>query len=751
MKFMNLYIWVVVFVLTACGGGGGGAGSDGNDESAPTLRLSNQSLSFSGNLGESGQSKKVFASVSNTNKLTSDIYVITTLPEERFFDAIIVMNGTSTGYIDVGVSYPDALGIGIHTGSFELSVCTAVSADGKSCAKHIKGSPQKIDLVYTVGLPSITLGQSSITFDTKEGELPNTDPIFVSMTSLPHKYQYSNEFYDGLRYQINYQGSDTNWLEITTINTSTAEFAITKNLPIGVYRANVTISTTLEEFKPITVPVALNVVANTIVSEARQLNFNVEDQSSLDALTKTIDASTRSGDSLEWSITSNQEWIDIDFSPESGNQKSINVILNRKISMLKNGKYEARILINAGADHFEIPVTLDLDVVQFDYADSYFSYDGEAKKLKVFGERFGRIGNSSLLLNETQVLYTVINENELEIELPVLSVGAYELKSENSIVSYLSKVNHVVISEEEFDDQNIELDPFISNNRLIFEPVSKKIFYFDSQSMLRCYSYVNQGWVSVNIISEEEPVRGFYFSLSVDGKSILVVGPRSVLYRVDVDSLTVTKIEIKPSSNYSPYDNYNVFSMTDELVVFNSNESLVIANTRLGTTTGIKANTFGQFNIWREFRQLESSADRSRIEVGVYDGVNLQTLLIDKTTSEFTLVDVLPSYAISPDGSRLVRQGKVFDQSQNLIFDLPYESGLYEFAGANNLIYGGNGLNQLLTRYELPDIANGSVTATTVDVNFGIGFTLDSYVVSPSGNTIFSIDRDKLYIENVNN
>jgi hypothetical protein len=133
-------------LLCACGGGGGGGGA-----AAPVFSIATKTLTFSANINSAAPaSQAVSGSVSGSLSGTLYILVQVTGPAVSGVTQFVVSG--NSGSASVNVQSPNALGVGTYSSVLTVTACLN---DATCATGQLQGSPQTINVTYTVTGPAI--------------------------------------------------------------------------------------------------------------------------------------------------------------------------------------------------------------------------------------------------------------------------------------------------------------------------------------------------------------------------------------------------------------------------------------------------------------------------------------------------------------------------------------------------------------------------------------------------------------------
>lgn len=147
--------WLAVLLLAACGGGSGdgsagggsGGGGSGGNSSTGTLSLSASSLVFTAaGLGATSPPSQLVTATVSTNVAAPVVYVRVAASGTAVTSVSNLQISGNSGSAFVAVASPNALGPGVHASTITVTACTG----GPDCTSGIIGSPQTINVTYTI-------------------------------------------------------------------------------------------------------------------------------------------------------------------------------------------------------------------------------------------------------------------------------------------------------------------------------------------------------------------------------------------------------------------------------------------------------------------------------------------------------------------------------------------------------------------------------------------------------------------------
>ncbi|MDO8989009.1 MAG: IPT/TIG domain-containing protein [Sideroxyarcus sp.] len=240
-KVARLFAFVILFALSACGGGGGDGGAGG-----AVLSVSTNNLTFSASntYSSTPAPQTVVASLSGGSGV---VYMSVFGSGAAIESTNFTITGDTTGEASISVRAPSTLGVGTYTGTVTVEGCTDVN-----CTSQITGSPQTINVTYTVA--GITAAPAAVDFSVGEGQTPSAKNVTLTAASGSQAWTSS----------ITYDSGTSGWLSVPASGASlpaTVAFNAS-SMPAGIYRAHVTFNSTNGSTQ--VVPVALNVSSSGV-------------------------------------------------------------------------------------------------------------------------------------------------------------------------------------------------------------------------------------------------------------------------------------------------------------------------------------------------------------------------------------------------------------------------------------------------------------------------------------------------------
>ena len=736
----KLLVLLVSIALTACGGGGGGGGSDNGGNSggsAPTLSASPLTLDFTSTLGQNNPpEQKIYASVSNSNKLSGTIYVNLVKPDDHLYSANINIVG-DRATITVGITSADSVGPGTYKSSLQILVCT-----DQACKNQIAGSPVTAQINYKVNKPNIKASVENISLSGKRGQQP--DPVLFNYfaSSMPFNVN-ANDVYNNVKVDIEYTSAQTDWLTGQQDKSNLKyQLGVSRPVPVGVHTAKLNFSSSDGVLNSYSIPVTYTVTENSIVTSSDALTFQLRQQSTASTFSKSITL-TAASDAFSWAASANQPWLTVTESGNSGSQ--LQVTLNNEVAKLKNGIYSALVSVkrDGSNDRYDVPVTLDMNTVQFDYATPWYTYTGSNQDLHIFGENFDQL--DTLYFNDQAVTdFTLVSNSEIRVKMPALANATYSIKAGADVDAVASKARVSVLEPENFPAAEITLPR--TGAKVLYEPVTQQLIIgndrYDQNSLPLIYKFVDGQWQQRTI--EGSSGLPNVYSITPDGRE-LIAGSDLSLWTIDLETLKAKKL-VTYSYVFSLESINSAIGLSDDEILFHDNyfgSLLVVYNRRTNQNRYIDVTKLEPENFWRHIHHINASTTRNYVELSIM-GMNNEGSIGIFNPHDYSIrfEDRSESSAISSDGKKLAYwNGEVRDDQNNLLGRLADSSfrNIW-FTADGDYAYGFAYEGGKLFKYDLNSVTNGYYSATEVNDDYQIG------TIAPSGKTAFKVNESTLKI-----
>jgi len=742
----KLFVLLVSIAITACGGGGGGGGGGGtggdSGGSTPRLSASPPSLDFTSTQGlNNPPEQKIYAKVSNSNKLSGNIYVNLLLPDDRFFNADINILGDQAT-ITVGVTSADSIGPGSYTSSLQIQVCT-----DQACKNQIAGSPVTAQINYKVNKPNIKASVDNISFSGKRGQQPDPITFNYFATSMPINLN-GNDVYNNVKVDIEYTSTETDWLTaVQDKNNLKYQLGVSRPVPVGVHTAKLNFSSTDGILNSYSIPVTYTVSENSIVTNLDAFVFELLQQSNESTFSKSIEL-TAATDSFGWTASANQPWLTVTESGNTNNGSSLQVTLNSEVAKLKNGIYQALVSVqrDGSNDRYDVPVTLDMNTIQLDYATPWYSYTGSTQDLHIFGENLDQL--DTIYFNDQAVTnFTLVNDGEIQVTLPALASATYTINTGADVDAVASKAQVSILEPENFPAADISL-PRAGLN-VLYEPVTQQLILdngdFGPDASVLIYRFIDGQWQQRTIDSPNAlPIYGYSYSITPDGRELILAGPNRSIWAIDLETLKARKLT--EYSYVSKLESIgSVISLSDDELLFHDNyfgSLLVVYNRRTNQNRYIDVTKLEPENFWRHMHHISASTTRNYVEISMMDMNNNGSIgIFNPSDYSIKLEDKSESNGISSDGKKLAYwDGKVYDDQNNLLGRLADDSFRNIWFTTDNDYAFGLKYSGGLYKYDLQSSTDGYFSGTELSNEYLID------TISPSGKTAFNVNESTLEI-----
>ncbi len=739
----KLFTLLVSIVLTACGGGGGGGGSDnggGSGGSTPTLSASPLTLNFTSTQGTNNPPEQnIYANVSNSNKLSGTIYVNLVVPDDHLYSANMNIVGDKAT-ISVGVTSADSVGPGDYKSSLQILVCT-----DHACKNQIAGSPITVQINYKVNKPNIKASVENISFSGKRGQQP--DPVLFNYfaSSMPFNLN-GNDVYNNVKVDIEYTSAQTDWLTGQQDKTNLKyQLGVSRPVPVGVHTAKLNFSSTDGVLNSYSIPVTYTVSENSIVTNSDALAFELRQESAASTFSKSITL-TSATDSFSWTASANQPWLSVTESGNSGSQ--LQVTLNNEVAKLKNGIYQALVSVqrDGSNDRYDVPVRLDMNTVQLDYATPWYTYEGSTQDLHIFGENLNQL--DTIYFNDQAVTnFTLVNNGEIKVTLPALANATYTINTGADVDAVASKARVSVLEPDNFPAANITL-PRTGLN-VLYEPVTQQLILdngeFGPGASVLIYRFIDGQWQQRTIDSPNAlPIYGYSYSITPDGRELILAGPNRSIWAIDLETLKAKKLT-EYSYVFKLESIGSVISFSDDEIVFHDNyfgSLLVVYNRRTNQNQYIDVTELEPEYFWRHMHHFSTNTTRNYIEISMMDMNNNGSIgIFNPSDYSIKLEDRSESSGISSDGKKLAYwNGEVYDDQNNLLGRLADDSFRNIWFTANGDYALGLKYSGGLYKYDMKSTTDGYFSGTKLSDDYQID------TVSPSGNTAFKVNENTLEI-----
>jgi hypothetical protein len=523
-----------------------------------------------------------------------------------------------------------------------------------------------VPVTYTVG-SSIIASPSELSFNAVEGSVPAGKSIEISGldTSWSASVRYSNE---------------SSWLSISPASGVSMPATLSVNptaLSAGTYSAQVVItydvgSNTGEWIIPVTYvvdPIRLEGPANA--------NFSINLGSNASDTRQTINISTNKEQGLDWNASSSASWLTL--SPGSGNtsnQNQITLALDlEELQTLGSGTYNSTVTISTtytGVPDVNIAVRLTLDKASIDYVTPYVLYENQPRQVTLKGSGLMQAAGLSMEIGSTTTSsFSIVDDNEISIEIPALPAGEYSFRLLDTLGIASTSGRLLVKTAPTYQEtvipihgrpESIEYDP----ERDAFFAVLWNLDY-GSDYVAQRIRFDGVKWTVVDL-SVQKPLA---VGLTVDGSELLVTTANCEVVHVNPDTLAITSTNRYPDS--CRYERFGMVNSFDD-------GQILIADTEQWSSAW-EYPSFENFSAPIIHTPI-SIRTRNRnamlwAESPTTTGPRSIYYYSSKTDSftQFAVQDsetyfLAYNLAISDDGKRVIHKADVYDENQNYIGSL---------------------------------------------------------------------------------
>ena len=145
LKYLSI-ILVVLLPLISCGGSSGGGGSDPGPTANPQFSISRNQVSFNAVEADTTFLDSEIVTGRVVDYTGAQLYIIVEVLTNTGVKTVSVqVTGTDQGTLYIVPHQPTTLGRGVYTDSIRVNAC-----EDASCSRHLGGSPQTINVTYTV-------------------------------------------------------------------------------------------------------------------------------------------------------------------------------------------------------------------------------------------------------------------------------------------------------------------------------------------------------------------------------------------------------------------------------------------------------------------------------------------------------------------------------------------------------------------------------------------------------------------------
>lgn len=223
MKPVKWLVWVLpaLVAIVSCGGGGGGGGSSG-----PRLQVSPTSIAFSTSAVTGTPASQILTGTVRNYSGVLYVPIVQTNTGIQTMALPVLTGDSALAWVDPQSA--QLIGQGFYRDTITVFACT-----DPGCANQLAGSPQTVNVTYTVVLGTLP---KVLNFTAVAGVRPNAQTVEFSIYDATIPWASSFQFLDAV----------TNWLEYTPSSGTGGPMTITVHpfaVPVGTapgtYRANI--------------------------------------------------------------------------------------------------------------------------------------------------------------------------------------------------------------------------------------------------------------------------------------------------------------------------------------------------------------------------------------------------------------------------------------------------------------------------------------------------------------------------------
>jgi hypothetical protein len=518
-------ISIVMAAVGACGGGGGSGNGGGG---GANFSLSTNSISFDkdvtsfasdaavikGQLNDPGQEVYIFVDASQTPLIA---------------EAEVFISGNS-GELFLWPANPGDLGGGTHTGTVTVRACR-----DSTCSSEYSGSPQAIQVTYSVVAPDFDVETSEVNFTSIGGTESLPEPQTVGLTtsagyvsSFGHSYPSRAD--EWVSVGVDWSGAE-----------GTATFTVLNGLPVGSYSADFTLFIFGEAIaRTITVNYVVEPNPFSVLPETVQ--FEVDSESSPASVEHTLTIQNPRDESINWNASVDVPWLEL--SAETGDTVTNNTLelrLTSAVANLSPGSHSAALtLVDPHNENngLVVDISLSLQAPTVAAVGPGIGFTNEAATVTVWGSGF-HTGVSSITVGDQEVPVTdVVSDRELKFSTPLLGEGSYPVYIPNSSGLMLSESRLEIVSSTPYLADFVASASAIRNP--VYDAVRKAVYASDEFGNINKFAYVDSAWRLA--ASQPTPFGGHISKLAMtpDGRLLGVVSQtEDGLAFLDLDTFTV--------------------------------------------------------------------------------------------------------------------------------------------------------------------------------------------------------------------
>ena len=412
----KLFILGLIAVLAACGGGGGGGETE--KSSGFSISFNTSTISMTAVKGSNTANTTTILATGN-GQTTGTLYLNAKIDGSGIQAPIVININEFTNSATINVVADTSLAVGTYTGTLTLYGCKDAG-----CVSNFKGSPHTVSYTIKIVDP-LKVSPASVELTQTEATAGNSSSLKLTLPS--------NSIANTTITYI--QGQD--WLTLDNQGGNIVLTADARGLFTGTYNANVQVKLSNPE-QIITVPVTLAVEPGLVTPAKVEMT-----------LTGTSVAGDMTGSFVvagaaqvvlpNWSATSNVPWLVLDKNTGTAGQRVTWHLNLGAVSALQNlTSITANIVVTAGANISSQTTmfTLNMALPEIVNIDRLALLSNQPGNLMVYGSGFSSMANPMTdihISGASLKSVSVLSDRALQIALPALAAGNYDLTVTNGI------------------------------------------------------------------------------------------------------------------------------------------------------------------------------------------------------------------------------------------------------------------------------------------------------------------------------
>jgi hypothetical protein len=553
---LRIMLFASTALVAACGGGGGsssgGTGNGGNPTAVDSIVALSQTTigttAYVGGYSPDPQS----VNIQITGSRTVYLDVGSSGPAVASATLTIIDAAAGTARVDIQFSPTN----GATPGGTSMAVgdnpgtVTVISCYDAQCASPLPGSPQVIQVTYTL---KQFVGTSTLNFNAMEGgAAPPTQSLSFGLDG-----PIGQSWTTGVQYL-----SGSNWMTLSKSSGSSLPDSIDVSvavLPPGTYQCWLAIAT--QGATPITSSIFVTYIVSPLLSVPAQIEFNLTPSSTASDLARAVNFQA-GATPFSWTATSSETWLTI--TPASGDSTSttqFTVALNpaKAIPMGKPAA-ETKIVLTPSDPAIapaEIPVWLHgtLPVV-YSVNPSALTSNSANEPVIIRGSNLdsASVSGRTLMAGSAAVpSFSSTGATEVDASFPALASGQYLVYFENQLGLKLTwSVLDVNVSTYGY----AAVSAPGSMSKLIYSPHQAAVYALDTANgKVNRFGYNagNSSWsLQSRIFSGPGTGQLRDMAIAPTAQNLVVLDDQQ-LYELDLASLATLRTRQRPIDVYTRY------------------------------------------------------------------------------------------------------------------------------------------------------------------------------------------------------